>query len=121
MKAKVFGVLVKRVLQRFVVCYYCFGESSGRGGIPLHIPFDKLPVNKVGFHNVMANHSHEFGVLDMSAVQSGGQANDFRSMQFGASVSSFISFEVSILVPFGSYTKGDVFMGRVSFDPAKPA
>ena len=69
MKAKVFCVLVKRVLQWFVVCYYSFGESSGRGGIPLHIPFDKLPVNKVGFHNVMAHHSHEIGVLDMFAVQ----------------------------------------------------
>ena len=116
-----FGVLVKGILKRFVVCYYCFGESSRRGSIPLHVPFDKLPVNEVGFHNVVANHDHEFGVLGMSAVQSGGQTNDFRSMQFGASVSSFIGFEVSIQVPFGSYAQSDVFMGCVSFDPAKPA
>ena len=114
------GVLVKGILKRIVVCYYCFGCCRS-GCIFLHVPFNKLPMDEVGFHKVVTNHDHEFGVVGMSAVQSGGQANNFRSMHFGASVSSFISFEVSFLVPFGSYTKGDVFMGRVSFDPAKPA
>ena len=70
MKTKVFGVLVKGILKRFVVCYYCFGGSSRRGSISLHVPFDKLPMDEVGFHKVVTNHDHEFGVVGMSAVQS---------------------------------------------------
>ena len=68
-KINLSGLLVSWVLKWVVVSYYCLGSRCCRG-VSLHVPFNEFPMDKVGFHNVVTNHDHKFGVINMSAVQS---------------------------------------------------
>ena len=77
---------------------------------------NKLPMDKVGFHNMLCNFDHELHVPELPRRPYLGKPNNLEPMHFDCNICSMVGLIVTKFIAFAIYALVDLLLRDIPFD-----